>query len=210
MATKKIVAKGAEAVLIRKGDHIIKRRISKGYRHPQLDRWMTIRRTRREAKILDKVSKTINSPKIIRSDEENAELTMEFVDGKILSDCLDNLPRSDALKTCFDIGSEVGLLHEMDIIHGDLTTSNMILNRNKISLIDFGLGFHSARAEDKAVDLKLLKEAMKSKHYKNGEADFNQVLKGYKVTSKEEKKVFEQLKKVEGRGRYKGKKKENY
>ncbi len=210
MEKEKIIAKGAEAVLIHKGDSLIKRRVSKGYRHPELDKWIRTRRTRRESKILDKVSKTINSPKLLNSDEAKTEIEMQFVGGKVLSDNLDKLSKKDSLKICFDIGSEIGLLHSMDIIHGDLTTSNMILNGEKISLIDFGLGFHSARAEDKAVDLKLLKEAMKSKHYKNWEDYFNQVLKGYKVTSKEESKVFEQLKKVEGRGRYKGKKKENY
>lgn len=210
MEKEKIVARGAEAVLIRKGSTILKRRVPKGYRHPTLDSWLRIRRTRREAKILDKVSKTINSPGLIKLDEKNAEIAMKFVNGKVLSDRLDALSLKEASKVCFDMGAEIGLLHSMDIIHGDLTTSNMILNGDKISLIDFGLGFHSARIEDKASDLKLLKEAMKSKHYKNWEVYFNQVLKGYKITSKEEKKVFEQLKKVEGRGRYKGKNKENY
>jgi len=204
---EKIIARGAEAVLIRKGKSLIKRRVSKGYRHPQLDSWIRERRTRRESKILDKVSKTINSPKLIRSDAKKAEIEMEFIGGKTISDYLDKMPPKEALKVCFDIGSEVGLLHSMDIIHGDLTTSNMILRGDKIWLIDFGLGFHSARPEDKAVDLRLLNQALKSKHFKRAEDYYKEVLRGYKVTSREEDKVFAQLKKVEARGRYKGKKK---
>ena len=201
------IARGAEAVLIRKGDSLVKRRIPKGYRHPALDEMIRTRRTRREAKILDKASKMINSPKLIKMDDKKAEIEMEFVEGKVLSDYLDKLPLKEALKVCFDMGSEIGLLHNMDIIHGDLTTSNMILKGDKISLIDFGLGFHSKRAEDKAVDLRLLNQALKSRHFERCEAYYEQVIKGYKVTSNEDKKVLEQLKKVEARGRYKGKKK---
>lgn len=205
---EKEIARGAEAVLLRKGNSLLKRRIAKGYRNPLLDRMIRERRTRREAKILDKASKTINSPKLIKFDDKKAEIEMEFVSGKVLSDHLDSLPLKDALRICFDMGTEIGLLHNMDIIHGDLTTSNMILKGNKISLIDFGLGFHSKRAEDKAVDLRLLNQALKSKHFGRCEAYHEEVLRGYKVTSNEDKKVFEQLKKVEGRGRYKGKKKQ--
>ena len=206
---EKVIAVGAEAALIQKGKSLIKRRIKKGYRHQLLDSWIRARRTRRESKILAKVSKIINSPKVIKSDDKKAEIEMEFIDGKIIGDHLDSMSSKEALKICFNIGSEVGLLHSMDIIHGDLTTSNMILNKDKISLIDFGLGFHSVRPEDKAVDLRLLNQALRSKHFKRAEEYYKKVLAGYKVTSKDEAKVFAQLKKVEARGRYKGKKKQD-
>jgi len=205
---KKIIAQGAEAVLIRSGEILIKKRLKKGYRHPELDKKIRIRRTRREAKILDKSSKIINTPKILHVDEKKAEISMEFIPGKVLSDYLDKLPLKEALKVCFDIGSEIGILHNLDLIHGDLTTSNMILKKDKVTLIDFGLGFHSKRIEDRAVDLRLLRQALKSKHFKHYEKYIEQVLKGYKVTNKQYDKVFEQLKIVESRGRYKGKKKQ--
>lgn len=202
---RKIIAQGAEAILIRKDNHLIKRRVKKGYRHPELDKKIRVRRTRREAKILDKVSKTINSPSILKVDEKKAEITMDFIPGKVLSTHLDTLSLKKALKICFDIGSEVGLLHNMDIIHGDLTTSNIILKKEKVTLIDFGLGFHSKRAEDKAVDLRLLHQALKSKHFKHYERYFQHAINGYKITNKEHAKVLEQLKKVQARGRYKNK-----
>lgn len=202
---KKIIAQGAEAVLIRKDNHLIKKRVKKGYRHPELDKKIRTRRTRREAKILDKTSKTINTPSILKVDEKRAEIIMDFIPGKVLSTHLDTLNLKEALKICFDMGSEVGLLHNMDIIHGDLTTSNMILKKEKVTLIDFGLGFHSKRAEDKAVDLRLLHQALKSKHFKHYEKYFQYVINGYKVTNKEHKKILEQLKKVQSRGRYKNK-----
>ena len=56
---EKVIAQGAEAVLIRKDDRLVKRRIKKGYRHPELDQKIRVRRTRREGKILNKASKTI-------------------------------------------------------------------------------------------------------------------------------------------------------
>ena len=210
MDKKRIIAQGAEAIITRKGTSLIKSRTKKGYRHPDLDKRLNIRRTRREAKILNKVSKTINSPALLKSDEQKAEIYMEFIPGKVLSDYLDALPLKQALTTCFDIGSEVGLLHNMDIIHGDLTTSNIILHKNKVSLIDFGLGFHSPRAEDKAVDLRLLHQALDSKHFRHAKKYFEQIIKGYKVTNKKAARILDQLKKVESRGRYKtkGKKKQ--
>ena len=78
----------------------------------------------------------------------------------------------------------------------------------QVYFVDFGLGFHSARIEDKAVDLHLLKEALKAKHFKREQAYFKSVLAGYKE-SKNSTFVIERLKKVESRGRYKGKGEKN-
>jgi TP53 regulating kinase-like protein len=99
------------------------------------------------------------------------------------------------------LGENIAVLHQNDIIHGDLTTSNMILKNNKIYFIDFGLGFQSARIEDKAVDLHLLRQALESKHFKHWQTLFDAVLLGYKKLGNEA--VLLQLKKVESRGRYK-------
>jgi len=206
MEKETVIAQGAEAILIRKKNSIIKFRVSKGYRHPDLDKRIRVRRTRREFKILAKASKFINVPSVISVDESKTKIVMSFIPGNVLSDYLDSLSFVEGSKVCFDIGSEVGLLHNLDLVHGDLTTSNMILYNDKITLIDFGLGFHSSRFEDKAVDLRVLHQALKSKHFKYCKDYFKQVLSGYKITSKQPKKIFDQLKIVESRGRYKGKK----
>lgn len=197
-----IIAQGAEAILIHKNGKLIKRRIPKGYRHPELDKKIRIRRTRSESKILEKISKIINVPKIISVKE--SEIDMEFIDGKKLSEHLDSL--KNAPEICGKIGENIALLHNHDIIHGDLTTSNMILKDNRIYFVDFGLGFHSSRIEDKAVDLHLLKQALESRHFRRWQEFFDSALKGYKKNSKETEKILNQLKKVESRGRYKGKK----
>ena len=218
-----IIAQGAEAILERQGNQLIKKRIKKGYRLEDLDERLRLRRTRSEAKILEKLAKRINVPKLIKVDEKNKEITMEFIEGKKLSDWLEKLPYKEI---CFQLGQEIAKVHTQGIIHGDLTTSNMIfveslknkeaenplkadktqekfkksldIINNKIYLIDFGLGFHSIKLEDKAVDLHLLKQALEAKHFTIYKEAFEEVLKGYN-----NKLMETQLAKVESRGRYK-------
>ena len=102
------------------------------------------------------------------------------------------------------VGKKVAKLHNLNIIHGDLTTSNMIV-REKVYFIDFGLGFVSSKVEDKAVDLHLLKQALASKHHKQFEECFSAVMEGYKAEIKDFSAVEKRFKKVERRGRYKEK-----
>jgi len=201
---QKIIGRGAEAILIHKDGSLIKRRIRKGYRIKFLDEKLRKFRTRSEAKLISKASSEIAVPKIFKVNDKNYEIKMDFIDGKILSMNLDKLPLQKSLKICEKIGKNMARIHDLDLIHGDLTTSNMILNKEEIFFIDFGLGFHSKRIEDKAVDLHLLKQALESKHFKNFKEYFNAVLKGYEFSSNM-KKVLEQFKKVESRGRYRGK-----
>jgi TP53 regulating kinase-like protein len=196
---QKILFQAAEAIIIKDKDNIIKKRIKKGYRIPELDEKLRKLRTRSEAKILEKLKSVINVPKVFKSNENTKEIEMEFIDGKKLSEHLDNL--KNKLKIAEQIGKEVGKLHDADIIHGDLTTSNMILKNNKVYFIDFGLGFYSKRIEDKAVDLHLIKQALEAKHFKYWKELYSTVIKGY--SPKEKSKILEQLKKVELRGRYK-------
>ena len=195
----KVIAQGAEAILIRQGNKLIKERIKKNYRHPILDEKLRKLRTRKEAKLLNSVS---FSPNVINSDDKKMTIEMEFIDGKLIKNILDNLTKKQQQEICKEIAKNIEELHSKNIIHGDLTTSNMILKKNKVYFIDFGLGYNSEKTEDKAVDLKLLKQALDSKHYKHSDFLFNEILKNYNI-----KEVKERLKKVEQRGRYKRKNK---
>jgi Kae1-associated kinase Bud32 len=200
----KILYQGAEAVIIQEGEKIIKRRVSKSYRLAELDEKIRRLRTRSEAKLLEKASKIIPIPKVIKSDEKTKEIIMEFVPGKKLSEHLDSFSIDKQKEICRRIGQQTALLHDNDIIHGDLTTSNMILAENPshiIYFIDFGLGFNSKKAEDKAVDLHLLKQALEAKHFLHWQVLFDSFLEGYKK-SKNYAKTLERLKAVEKRGRY--------
>jgi len=82
------------------------------------------------------------------------------------------------------IGTEIAKMHQADIIHGDLTTSNMILRHPssekglQLVLIDFGLAYVSSLVEDKAVDLYVLERAFASTHPAS-QPLFASVLKAY-------------------------------
>lgn len=198
--TQKILFRGAEAILTQQNSHLTKNRIKKSYRLPFLDDKLRKSRTKREAKLLSKLSKIIQVPALISTNNKD-EIKMQFIEGKKLSEHLDTL--KNANKICRQIGNSVAILHDNNIIHGDLTTSNMILAEkdNKIYFIDFGLSFHSNRIEDKAVDLHLLRQALEAKHFKNWKTFFIYFFKGY--NPKDKALILQQLKKVESRGRYK-------
>jgi len=218
----KIIAQGAEAKIILetnskegliKGNlvpFIIKDRISKSYRIKELDNKIIKSRTKAETKLLIKASEIINAPKPFFIPLFN-KIKMPFIKGKKLSENLDSL--KNKLKIAKEIGNSIAKLHDEDIIHGDLTTSNMILankgefDKEKLGslyFIDFGLGYISKKIEDKAVDLHLLKQALEAKHYKYYEKLWKAVEQGYKI-SKTSKQVLERLLAVERRGRYKEK-----
>lgn len=196
---EKVIGRGAEAIITKSKNTITKNRVEKSYRFPDLDKKIRKLRTRSESKILEKAQKIINTPKVISSDEVKAKIEIEYIEGEKLAD---HLEKTNYKKVGEQIGKQLAKLHDADIIHGDLTTSNLILKENKVYFIDFGLGFHSSRIEDKAVDLHLIKQALEAKHPKINEETFVSILKGYK-SSKKSKPTLAQLEKVERRGRYK-------
>ena len=194
-----IIGQGAEAIVVRKGKTVLKERIAKTYRHPTLDLTLRKSRTRREATILEKLAKLdFPSVRLIAMDDKSMTLTLEHVAGKKVRDVL----TLKNLKLCREIGEDVGILHSHNIIHGDLTTSNMML-ADKIILIDFGLSFVSHKPEDKAVDLHLLKHALESAHHALYEAALKEVILGYKKGNPSWNEVFTRLETVEKRGRNK-------
>ncbi len=198
----KIIAQGAEAIIIKNKEIITKDRIKKSYRILEIDNKLRKRRTRSETKILEKASKIINCPQPIITKNNDSKIKMPFIQGKKLSDHLNDFSLKKQKQILEQIGEDVSKLHEENIIHGDLTTSNMILKNNTIFFIDFGLGFQNGKYEDKAVDIHLLKQALEAKHFENWEILFNKFLKGY-TKSENSKIVLERLKTVEKRGRYK-------
>jgi len=189
------IAQGAEATIYKEKDKIIKKRLRKNYRIRELDESLRKFRTRREAKFIDKLP--ITGPKLIKMDDKEMIIEMELIKGEKVRDILEK-----NIELCKEIGKNVALLHNKGMIHGDLTTSNMIFNK-EIYFIDFGLSFFSNKTEDKAVDLHLLKQALESKHYKIFEKAFKLVLQGYKQKSNNYREIKSRFEKVEERGRNK-------
>ena len=202
---KKVIYSGAEAHLYLENDRLVKERISKGYRHEFIDNMKRKYPTRKEYKILLKAKKVgMNVPEVFQVDENEMKVIMEYLDGDNLKNTLDDYSKKKREEVCKLIGEQVALMHDNNIIHGDLTTSNMILKNDKVYFIDFGLGCISLKLEDKAVDIHLLKQAFESKHYEHFEDSFRFVLKGYKKNNNY-KETLERLEMVEKRGRYKRK-----
>ena len=198
----KLISQGAEAKIYLTKNKIVKDRIRKDYRIKEIDDKLRGFRTRREAKILDKLHKFGFVPKVLHNDKKE-KLTIEYIEGPKVRDILDKLFIKDKKKCfaiCKDLGKKIRLMHDNNIVHVDLTTSNMMLLDNKVYFIDFGLSQVSTKNEDKAVDLHLLKQALESKHYKIWEACFKVIAKAYG-----HKEILNRLEKVESRGKYKGK-----
>ncbi|MBS3095410.1 Kae1-associated serine/threonine protein kinase [Candidatus Woesearchaeota archaeon] len=195
----KELSRGAEAAIYIDGNTLIKDRIKKTYRINEIDIFLRSSRTNKEARLLEKSSSIINVPKVIET--KNERITMEFIKGDVLRDIINNMPKKELILLCRDIGRSIKSIHDKDIIHGDLTTSNMILKSNNLYFIDFGLGFISSKIEDKAVDLHLLRQALYSKHYEIADFCFKAILNAYGPSNE----FLERFSKVESRGRYKHK-----
>ena len=196
-----IIDKGAEATIKLHNRQIVKDRQKKSYRLNEIDERLRKFRTRREAKVLNKLQEiNFPAPQLHDMCDKAMQLRMELVQGNKLRDIL----YKDPLGLGRELGKKIGIMHANHIIHGDLTTSNMILDK-EIKFIDFGLSFFSHKIEDKAVDLHLLRQALESKHHNCWEDCFKEALEGYKETNPEHSLVLNRLEKVEARGRHKNK-----
>jgi Kae1-associated kinase Bud32 len=195
----KLIAQGAEAKLFEENDAIIKDRFKKEYRIEAIDLRLRGTRTRREAKVISKLQQAdFPCPSLFDCDDKE-KIVMKRIEGSRVRDILE---KSDYRALSSEIGDKIAWMHNLQIIHGDLTTSNMILNK-EIYFIDFGLSFFSYKIEDKAVDLHLLRQALMSKHYTIWEECFNLVLASYKKKADKGDDILMRLTQVETRGRYK-------
>lgn len=182
---------------------ILKRRIPKGYRHPDLDSRIRAQRTKNETRLmLEARSKGIPVPIIYDINLAKAEITMERIFGPRIKDLLNTLPEEDAKRLAEEIGKVAAILHSNDIVHGDLTTSNMLMREDgRICVIDFSLGEKTDSVEKKGVDLHLLFQAFHSAHYMR-EQLLDDVIDSYKKHYKDASAILQRVKDIEKRGRY--------
>ncbi|MBN1923807.1 MAG: Kae1-associated serine/threonine protein kinase [Nanoarchaeota archaeon] len=187
--------RGAEAVIYELSDNtLLKNRVRKGYRIKELDEPLRRNRTRKEFNLLKRAASVINVPKVSNLGEYSFE--MEYVKGIVLRDYINSCKDLSVLFK--QVGELINKMHEANIVHGDLTTSNMILRDDKVYFVDFSLGDYSNKVEDKAVDLHLIKQALIAKHNKFWKTCFDAIISNYK-----DEQVLERLKSVEKRGRKK-------
>lgn len=190
---------GAEACVEFSDGTVIKTREPKGYRHPDLDRSLRKNRNRREAALLAKAP--VRVPRVLSVDEFS--ITMERVLGERLRD---RITTESAGKYGAALGTMLATLHDADITHGDLTTSNVLVETtsDELVLIDFGLAKETKRIEEKAVDLHVLRETLGGSHPLVADA-FWEALSASYGASETCRAVLDRLKAVEKRGRNKAK-----
>lgn len=211
-----LIKKGAEANLYLEdfvkvlhpagaGKVIVKHRISKRYRVPQLDRQLRESRTALEAKLFaDAKAAGVPTPAVYEIDRAGMRVVMEFIDGKQVKLILSGLRPAARRKLCYIIGKQIARLHKAGMVHGDLTTSNMILTpQGKVFFVDFGLGEYDPSLEARGVDLHLLKRAFQSTHFDIAGEAYRAVLTGYKrELGKGADEAIERAEEIERRGRY--------
>ena len=201
-----MLEKGAEANIYPGGwmgrDVLLKERVSKSYRIEKIDHRLRKRRTKGEAKLLH-LAKTcgVTTPLIYDIDKENKTITMEYIPGKPVKDVFNESEISQIKIICKKVGEKVARLHNCGIIHGDLTSSNLLLKDGEIVFIDFGLGKISDLVEDKGTDLLVFKKALTGIHYDIAEDCFQSILEGYQEAD-DYQEILEKIWDIEVRRRY--------
>ncbi|MCU0632932.1 MAG: bifunctional N(6)-L-threonylcarbamoyladenine synthase/serine/threonine protein kinase [Methanolinea sp.] len=186
-------ARGAEAVVTISGDAVEKRRVRKPYRQDALDIRLIAERTRAEARLISMARRSGVPTPVIR-DATPDTLVMERVKGRLLKETLCEPDLNEAGKT-------VGMLHSAGIVHGDLTTSNMIMRASRCVLIDFGLSMVSGELEARGVDVHVLFQTLESTTDASPEL-IQAFCQGYRSTFCGAGEVLQREREIERRGRY--------
>jgi len=205
-----LIKKGAEASLFledwQSRKVIMKLRLPKKYRIDEIDEKIRAYRTIHESQLLHYAKKAgVPTPTVFMVELVDSNIIMEFVEGKQVKQILKDLSFDERRRLSRHIGNLIGRLHSNNIIHGDLTTSNMILTSSgNVVFVDFGLGERTVELELQGVDLHLMKRAFQSTHFRFAEECFNSVIEGYAevVGHKTVEKVLEKISEIEKRGRY--------
>jgi TP53 regulating kinase-like protein len=205
-----VIRIGAEAIISRlewNGFKMVsKHRVPKPYRFPELDRWIRDRRTLHEARVITSLRRLgIPCPAILLMDRSEATLYLQLIEGVELKKVLDSLPAEEVERLANELGRMVGRMHRGGIAHGDLTTSNIMLDRmGNLYLIDFGLSAITDDLEELAVDIHLLDRSLESVHHRLRAAFMRSFLKGYATAAGMDflQALIEKVKEIRSRGRY--------
>jgi TP53 regulating kinase-like protein len=208
-ASGKLIYRGAEADIMlgewQGLDAVYKVRKPLEYRLPVIDEAIRRHRTLREAEMIHQAKKAgVDAPNLYHVDPVSATLVMEFVWGDRLRDLIGRISFEELAEVFFAFGRDVANLHSSGIMHGDLTTANVVRRGKGLVFIDFGLSMRSARLEDHAVDLRLIKETVVGAHSGVASAALEAFYRGYSTVAggARFRQVLKQLQNIERRGRY--------
>ncbi|MFQ1021361.1 Kae1-associated kinase Bud32 [Tardisphaera saccharovorans] len=198
-----LVAKGAEAELwsatMLGMPVLIKRRTSKAYRDPALDFKLRVNRTFEEGRLISKAYIAgVSVPAPLFIDPINFMIVESYVKGELLRDVVE---RKGLMHS---VGVEVAKMHGAGIVHGDLTTSNVLITSgDKPVIIDFGLGAFSYDVEDLGVDVLLMKKSLEANVPAKAIALYDEFMEGYReVAGAASEEVYKRAEEIERRGRY--------
>jgi len=187
------------------GKAVFKFRKKLEYRLDVLDRAIRTQRTVHESDMIHRVKAAgVPSPFLYFVDPRESLLVMEYVEGVRMKDVVSTSPPATSLPLFRKLGGMVATLHANGIMHGDLTTSNVIVDGGRLVMIDFGLSITTSRVEDQAVDLRLIKETITGAHSEVAQDALKSLFEGYEAVAGERtfRSVARQLKDIERRGRY--------
>jgi len=185
---------------------VVKERAKKAYRVPELDAVLTKRRLVQEARCIVKARRAgVRVPCLFDVDVTTNRIIMERVPGNTMKQTIfDGLSVEKGVAYGKIIGETLARLHDADVVHGDLTTSNMVVSGQGegvvVVLIDFGLAMSRPTVEDKAVDLYVLERAFVSTH-PNTEHIVTKVIDAYRQKSAHQGTTLQKLQEVRLRGR---------
>ena len=213
IVVEKLIHKGAEASLYYGSwfgkEAIFKKRIPKGYRIEQIDQILCYNRTLNEAKALIRVKNySVLVPPVYEIDAKNSTIVMKYIKGEKLKDVLFSLITDKKVQYLKEVGKNIAYLHKNGHIHGDITTSNIILTpAQELFIIDFGLHDYSDSIEDKSTDLHLFKRVLISSHGSDFTICFDAFLEGYREgygleKNDECRSILKNMAIIETRGRY--------
>ncbi|WP_101294122.1 bifunctional N(6)-L-threonylcarbamoyladenine synthase/serine/threonine protein kinase [Halegenticoccus soli] len=185
--------RGAEATVEFAGDRVLKRRLPKSYRHPELDARLRRERTVAEARLTSEARRAgVPTPLVRDVDLREATIAFQRVGDADLAEALTD-DRAAA------VGRHLAALHRAGIVHGDPTTRNARVGEARTFLIDFGLGYHTGHVEDHAMDLHVFEQSVE------GTADDpDPLVEAFEdaYADADPAAVLDRLREIEGRGRY--------
>ena len=198
----RLIARGAEAEIWEQDylgkKAIFKKRVPKKYRDPALDKQLRKERTKAEATLIHQGKELgIRIPVIYKMIPSEGLLVMEKINGERMKEHL----KKKNLSVMKQAGKMVALLHSAGLVHGDLTTSNLLVNDTEIAIVDFGLGFGSTKIEDLAVDILNFQKTYKATHYQFPQG-WEYFLESYKQHFEAGDRVLRRIKQIEERARY--------
>jgi TP53 regulating kinase and related kinases len=164
---------------------VVKRRVRKAYRNEELDAKIRKERTVKEASAIREAKVAgARAPSILGLDLERYSIIMTFIDGTVARDAIDPMGDARRFSLLEELGRQVGFLHSAGIVHGDLTTSNVILpDDGKPFLLDFGMAARTLEPEDRGTDLHLLQRSLIATHALDATSSFKRVAKGYRESA---------------------------